>query len=206
MNTVSDKAIEYLKAGLAVAVAVLFVVYFVQSTEHSYPPGKLVSAEPLQSATTPRSWNKNGFTITALAQYHIEALVISTERYWLDAGAALSPVDFAVGWGPMSDPAVVADMSFSQGHRWFSFRPSSHFSLPLEAINSHAANMHMIPADRRIEQRLKSIRASDIVTLNGYLVEAAGRDKSKWRSSLSRTDAGSGACELMWVEEVSKRQ
>jgi hypothetical protein len=64
--------------------------------------------------------------------------------------------------------------------------------------------MHMIPADGRIERQLKSIHAEDVVRLSGYLVEARGPNGFKWRSSLTSTDTGSGACELMWVEEVSK--
>ena len=201
-----DKTIEFLKGSLALAVAVLLVVFFLKSSGHSYPPGALAPAEPLQSATSPRTWNKNGFTITALAQYRIEAYVISTERYWLDTGAPLSPIDFAVGWGPASDPAVLSHLSYSQGHRWFSYRPIGRVPVPLDVIAPHCANMHLIPADDRIEGKLKSIRSSDIVNMAGYLVEARGGGKSAWRSSLTRTDTGAGACELMWVEEVSRRE
>jgi hypothetical protein len=65
--------------------------------------------------------------------------------------------------------------------------------------------MHLIPADDRIERLLKSIHSSDIVNMAGYLVEAVRVGQSPWRSSLTRTDTGSGACELMWVEEISRR-
>jgi hypothetical protein len=39
--------------------------------------------------------------------------------------------------------------------------------------------------------------------LAGELVEATGPGIGTWRSSLSRTDKGNGACELMWVKEVT---
>ncbi len=54
---------------------------------------------------------KNGYTLTSLARYRIDALVISTEPSWFDGGADLSPVDFAVAWGPMSDPAILGRLS-----------------------------------------------------------------------------------------------
>jgi hypothetical protein len=39
--------------------------------------------------------------------------------------------------------------------------------------------------------------------LAGELVEATGPQIGTWRSSLSRTDTGNGACELMWVRDAS---
>jgi hypothetical protein len=53
---------------------------------------------------------------------------------------------------------------------------------------------------------LKSVHPAEIVNLSGYLVEVHGPRGMKWRSSLTRTDTGAGSCELMWVEEVSKRR
>ena len=142
----------------------------------------------------------------ALAKYRIEALVISTERYWIDGEAELSPVDFAVGWGPLSDAAIVDQLNFAQGHRWFWFRSRWNKPLPLpeEAVSAHSANMHMIPADVGVEKELKSVDPGDVVAINGYLVEASGPNQFKWRSSLSRTDTGAGACELMSVEEIRR--
>jgi len=41
--------------------------------------------------------------------------------------------------------------------------------------------------------------------MSGYLIEATHPQGVKpWRSSLTRTDTGSGACELMWVEKFSR--
>jgi len=199
-----DKILGALKAALAVAASVLLVVLFVQSGSHSYPPGRLAPAEPIQSTTVPRTWEKNGYSLTSLARYRIDALVMSTERYWFDGGADLSPVDFAVAWGPMSDPAILGKLRVSQGGRWFNYRVRDAWPLPKEEIDLHCANMHMIPADGRIERQLKSVHPADVVSLSGYLVEARGPKGFKWRSSLTRTDTGSGACELMWVEEVSR--
>jgi hypothetical protein len=34
------------------------------------------------------------------------------------------------------------------------------------------------------------------------LVEATGPHIGTWRSSLSRTDSGNGACELLYLEEM----
>ena len=50
----------------------------------------------------------------------------------------------------------------------------------------------------------KSLRQGELVHLEGELVEATGPELGTWRSSLSRTDTGNGACELMLVKDCSK--
>jgi hypothetical protein len=193
---------------LLTVVCVALLVYFIQGTRRpARPPGPSAPHEPVQGATAPITWQKNGYTVTALARYHIEALILSTERYWIDGGASLAPIDFAVGWGPLSDESILDQFSFTQGHRWFQYRHYGREPMPLpeEVLNSHCANMHMVPADQEIEKQLKSVDVRDVVDMSGYLVEITGPNKFKWRSSLTRTDTGSGACELMWVQEVAKR-
>jgi len=39
----------------------------------------------------------------------------------------------------------------------------------------------------------------------GYLISIRGEDGWHWRSSLSRTDSGDGACEVVWVDSLAIR-
>jgi hypothetical protein len=64
------------------------------------------------------------------------------------------------------------------------------------------AQMHVIPADKDVESRLKKLRPGQIVTAHGYLVDVRGPDGFAWNTSLSRTDTGDGACEIFWVEAL----
>ena len=63
--------------------------------------------------------------------------------------------------------------------------------------------MHMVPATPEIAARLRAVNRGDLIDLRGYLVEIAFPDGGEWRSSLTRTDSGNGACELVWVEDFS---
>jgi hypothetical protein len=60
----------------------------------------------------------------------------------------------------------------------------------------------MIPATDAVKDRLLGVRAGQVVTLDGYLIHADGQDGWRWQSSLSRTDTGDGACEVVWVEQA----
>jgi len=164
------------KVVLAIA-GVLLLFYGLRGSMHrSNPPGVVVPEEPSQSATVERTWDKKGYTITALARFQMRGLVVSTERYWFDPGAALSPVDFVLAWGPLSDEAALEQFGFSQGGRWFRYSPRGQ--APSAELMSHLANMHMIPANDQVEKELKSVASRDIVSLSGYLVQVNGANGS----------------------------
>lgn len=169
--------------------------------------GELAPDEPTQADIdfdTPRL-NKAGYTITPLARYDVTARVLSTEPYYRGREADLSPMDFALGWGAISDDEVLKNIRISQGNRFYYWHVDE-FPIPRAQIESHSANTHLIPASEAVEARIKSIRPGEVVHLHGYLVEveveAEADDGWHWKSSLSRNDTGGGACELMWVEEV----
>jgi hypothetical protein len=147
---------------------------------------------------------RNGYRIAPLEQFTLQATVLSMKRYRFDREADLAPVDLALGWGPMADPAVSRKVAISQSDRWYYWRVSE-FPIPQREIETHSANMHIIPATPAIDDRLKALRTGQIVRLKGYLVEARAPDGWRWRSSLSREDTGAGACEVVWLEELNVR-
>lgn len=174
----------------------LMGVYFWSSREIARSAGVLVAAEPVQRQIyTSLLTEKNGYQIAFLANFNVGARVIAAERFRFGRGAALSPVDLALGWG--SD--VLKRISISQGGRVYSWWVKN-YPMPRNIIETHSANMHMILANDDIERRLKSIAAGNLVHIIGYLVEVTNKDGSHWTSLLTRSDTGAGACELVWVE------
>jgi hypothetical protein len=78
-------------------------------------------------------------------------------------------------------------------------------------LPSHIANNHLIPANEEVADALARIAIGDLVTLHGKLVDleihdAGGRQVFSARTSLTRDDVGSGACEIIWVESVEDEQ
>ncbi len=164
----------------------------------------LVANDPIQTDTTDSPFSFKEYTIQPLADFVIDARVLSTERYYWDAGSDLVPVDIAMGWGRMSDSAVIKPLNISQSGRFYRYQYDLPAPIPPEEIVSHSANMHMIPSTKSIESELKSVRVGQVVHITGNLVEATIPAKHwKWRSSLTRNDSGDGACELVWVKSLS---
>ncbi|HJW44097.1 MAG TPA: hypothetical protein VJ463_06555 [Geothrix sp.] len=167
------------------------------------PAGVLAPEDPVQTdPEAPGSWTHRGHRLTALAGFQLHARVLGVERYRHDRPAEISPVDLALGWGPMSDSRVLEAITVRQQDRWY-FWSAKRLPIPEGDIARHSANMHMIPADAAVARRLLAARPGQLVTLRGQLVRVDGADGFHWVSSLSRADTGDGSCEVVWVESAS---
>ncbi len=174
-------------------------VAYVGSSANSVAPNQ---TDIQQAHGNSAEFKLNDYSVKPLQDFNITARVLSTEHYAFDREADLAKVDLALGWGPMSDDAVLSKIDISQSNRFYYWHVDS-FPIPREAIESNSGNMHMVAADSQIEKTLKNIRPGQSVTISGYLIEATASDGWHWKSSLSRQDTGAGACELVYVKTIS---
>ena len=171
----------------------------------SYPPSVEAPYLPIQTKLPAvYRFSFKGQTITLLAEFDIEAKVLSREDYSYDESSALSPVDFALGWGRMSDEKVIENIEITQSGRWYRWN-TDKFPIPRREIERSSANMHMVPATHKVEAILDDVDEGDIVHIRGYLMRADTTEGRYWVSSLTRNDTGGGACEIIFVQDISIR-
>ncbi len=106
----------------------------------------------------------------------------------------------------MSDSALLDQMKLSQSGRFLRWSADKQPSVSWEDINRSAANLHVIPADDSVANRLYGARVGDIVELEGDLVDARRNDGWFIKTSLTRDDTGAGACEVIYVRSVNIRR
>lgn len=138
-----------------------------------------------------------------LAGFSIEARVLGREDYRMGREADYSPTDLALGWGRMTDDAVISRLDISQGGRWYRYSWRDAPPIPVDEIVRSSANMHMIPADDAVAAALRRIERGQRVRIDGWLVEVNANDGWRWRSSLTREDSGGGACEVVYVCSIT---
>jgi hypothetical protein len=172
-----------------------------QAREIRHEPGVLVSEPPRQTAAAePGPFEFHGFQLTRRAAFELRARVLSREDYHFGMESKLSPMDLALGWGAMSDQAVLERIEISQGSRWYFTRYQLPAPLSDGAMIRSSSNMHLVPADELVGDRMKQVRRGDVVRALGYLVDVAHPSGFRWRTSLRRDDTGNGSCELFYVE------
>ena len=133
------------------------------------------------------------------------ARVLGAKHYSYDTESELSPVDLALGWGPMSSDHVIDNLRISQSSRFYYYRYQNPPPIPKASIITNSSNMHLIPATRDLDKRLRSIDEGDVVQISGYLADIKRDDGWRWTSSRSRSDSGKGACEIIFVTFLEKR-
>ncbi len=188
------------------AVALFAVWQIVSSRPIHRDPGEIAADDPLQSdLEAPQTVTRGDFQVVAQAQFSAEVRVLGRERYRLGALADVSPLDIAVGWGPMSDSAVLADIDIWQSGRFYFWHYDDEPPIPTQEIESHSANWHLVPATDGVWRKLRGLRVGDVVKLDGMLVNLDNPELGTMATSLRRDDTGAGACEIIYVQNASIR-
>jgi hypothetical protein len=183
---------------IAVAFHLLTVDGEVETGPGVLAPDPPVQAEPASA----RPFGLHGYRVTPLADFRVRARVLSRRDYRFGREADLSPLDLALGWGPMSDERILNDIDIMQSGRWYRWR-ADRLPIPRRELERHSGNMHLIPGDGAVADALERVRPGHVVELEGSLVRVDADDGWHWTSSLSRNDTGQGACELIYVERAT---
>ncbi len=186
---------------LIIFIAALTVAW-IDRDPGQLPAGELAPRAPVQLKQSNLSDIAfNDYNLSPRAFYLITARVLGREDYFLDNESDISPTDLALGWGPMSDSEILQEFEISQSNRWYFWR-SRNLPIARRDVRNSSANVHLIPANETVADALKQVDVDEVVSMEGYLVDARGKDGRLWKTSLSRDDTGQGACELFYVEKL----
>ncbi len=108
LKTLKKKTSPVVLFILLLCGAMFYYLYTDYPSKQSTINKKIINLEPEQTLiTNGHSWTKGNYQITPLAAFQIHARVLHKKEYSRGREADLSPVDFALGWGPMSDVHIL---------------------------------------------------------------------------------------------------
>ncbi len=139
------------------------------------------------------------------AEYELTGVVKSKKKY-SDYTSQVSEYDLAIAWGDLNKDEIDEGISYSQSGRWYYYKYSKDLPVNEDYISKNSANVHIIHKDKDILKKIKSIKEEDYIKLEGYLVDVDFKNPdntSLWKTSKSRNDRGNGACEIMYVENIT---
>lgn len=198
LRVLRDKWMLWVAVGIAVLVA-----FFILHNPYSGPAELSPPVQKDHAAPEVILYEgKQGTVhIRLLADYRITAAVKGKQPYATDTASQVSPMDLVLAWGIMNQPDVESHISYSQSGRWYQIRYDAEIPVSASYITENTANVHLIPADEHIASRMAGIRVNDLVTLEGQLAQVVFREGT-WTSSLTRSDTGDGACEILYVTRI----
>lgn len=170
-------------------------------------PASAVIPPPTQTMlSNEEQFEFRGATLTKVARYLITGRVLSARRYHSGLEAKVSSVDLALGWSLLADSTIDGQLNFTQNDRELFYQSTGLIPLTTDQIAANSSNNHIIAANDSVEDTVEGLQKDDVVTLSGYLVNVKYGDDWHWDTSVSRTDEGDGACEIMFVTEVIIRR
>lgn len=189
---------------LVVLICLYGAFHFWMHTPLNTPEGILAEKDPIQvMLPQPQRMKYKTAWVDKVAQYHISARVLHTASSWMDPAASISPMDVGLGWGDFSDKKVVNEFEIGQTDRHLFIAPKSLSAYKaVERLGSKLANVHTIPANDQVAQQLGWLRPGQVIEAKGYLVNLHLPNGQTYQTSLSRTDVGDGACEIMLIESL----
>ena len=181
-------------------------------------PGALrfeIAREPLQEPiSSPHIKTRVGgvdYTIEPSHLYDIYGLVVSkhnADTWWDWVHAAsndhLNVTDLCVVWGSNATSGAYRDMAFSSGQWTCNFQTNSDAAFKAFDITK-ISNNHLLTDKPSLAKKLRQVRVGDQIHITGQL--AAYRHQSGMDffrgTSTTRLDTGDGACETIFVSDVS---
>lgn len=172
-------------------------------SEIKQPPGVLAPGAPMQRDFGGKFLGEmKGWRIQGVAEYELRGRVLGSKRYWSGPTADIAPVDVAIGWGRLSDSAVLDKLTITMGNRFFFYEWEDTPPVSESEMEVSMANNHIISGNAEVRSVIRWLRPGHIVVLKGYLVDATQMGVDTWMSSRRRDDTGNGACEIFYVEQA----
>lgn len=169
-----------------------------------------LAADPVQTAVDERnftfSYKDVTYEVQPVADYDLRGLVVSHNN---PAGfgdiyhdeRSVDTKDLCVIWGANVSHGGFHKVEFSSG-AWTCY---ARWPGGVVFSGSHLSNNHLITDKQAVRDAIEDVRIGDQIHIRGKLVnytDPAGW-KGWWRkSSLTRTDAGNTACEVVFVDSI----
>lgn len=177
------------------------------------PPAREMRREtwrvPVQKETDARpfsfSYLGRPFDVKPLAAYALWGIVVSHNDISSFADiyhdeSAVDTKDVCVAWGEAAANPEISKVTFKSGPF------TCYFSYPGDVVfqQQHVSNNHLLTDDPLVRKKIGGLHVGDQIHAEGLLVSYRPADQpDQWRaSSLTRSDTGPGACEVLFVKEL----
>jgi hypothetical protein len=204
-----------IKIILIIAIVIFIFSYF---QKNRLPAKEEILTElyqaPIQTETkeVPFKVERGGiiYDITPLFNYELYGLVVSkhNSKNWLDYYHEqwedfINLKDVCVVWGENIETGVYRELKFKNGSYtcYIDFKSGVDKNAVYQRFkNETLSNNHLLSADESINKKIMSAQEGDQIYLKGYLVHYSHDDFQRG-SSITRADAGNGACETIYLTD-----
>jgi len=196
-------------------VAVCFVCLLVSFWNRNELPGDVdyvpeIMSEPRQTRTAEQPFDAMFKDVTYRVEpeyaYDITGMIVSyrhhdnNSRMHALTNDHLNMLDVCVIWGDNTANERLDRIDFWNGTFTCNFKTRDQQAWDDFNVDQ-ISNNHLISDDEFVRKQVRKIRIGDQVRVRGYLAGYSSGGGYKRGTSTTRTDAGNGACETIYVED-----
>ena len=125
----------------------------------THPSGVTIPLPPVQVLLEPPQTpiSHGGFSLTPVATYSLEARVLRTKEYLGGPMSQIVPHDVVLGWGAMSDTAVLEKLEITQSNRFYFWSHKNPPPIPIREMQMQSSNHHLIASTPDIASGKSSV-------------------------------------------------
>lgn len=190
----------------------IFTLFNVKKSYETVP-NLLAISEPLQYEYTDEiktTVDDYEVIFKVKAAYSISGKVV--EKYYYPPfriANKLARFDIGMIWGPLLSEDLEDQMTFKNtGNRFLRYTYKNSLVQKLggkENVVNNISNNHVVHSNDHILKLIRNIKEGDFIRIEGFLVDIHYSNetlKGHWPTSLTRTDHGDGACEVIYVTNI----
>lgn len=174
-----------------------------------------VAFEPVQTKTTrePFTFEKQGraYFVNPLFDYELWGVVVSKNALnsFIDPHNIKHEVreyDFCVIWGRNAQNNVMDFVGvYSENYTCYFYPKDTSVDWKKDFQTNQLSNNHLLSSDSRVSQKIHDVEIGDQIYLRGSLVSYGSQEPNYVirTSSTTRNDMGNGACETIYVDELT---
>jgi hypothetical protein len=171
-----------------------------------FPAVALQEPKQTLSQRKPFTATVNGqtHTITPLFNYEISGMVVSRRFSKMLAEFRrdnLNIMDAGIIWGSNLNPDLYTRIKFHHNGVWLRYKTATE-EVWQNFDENKVSNNHLLSTDLAVAKKINTLTPGDLITLKGVLASYTFENGSRGSSTV-RTDKGNGACETIYVEDVT---
>lgn len=149
------------------------------------------------------------YSVSPLYDYTLQGVVVSLKahdgnyglhRRW---GDHLNIADFCVVWGENASSLNLNELGFWNGQFTCNVEPDNSV-VWREFRPDQLSNNHLLVTEETLRSEISKTEVGDVIIVRGTLAEYINGSGGRRGTSTVRTDAGNGACETIFVEDVRR--
>lgn len=169
-----------------------------------------ILSDPIQKPTEREafSFDYRGkkYSIVPRATYDIRALVVSKNNIsslfdsYHDSDS-VDTRDLCVMWGDNVRNTIFREISVSSGS-WTCFVEWKNADEGARFHHDQLSNNHLITNDEVLRDQIDAVHIGDQIRIRGLLVDYSDNEGFFRKTSMTRTDQGNHACEVLFVDSI----